>query len=102
MKLDFYLVEAGTDTTVDVAHGNQILNYELIDYYGELNLPDQRIFHTDANPLDIWYTLPIEEYYDKLTKLATHDLLTQYSFDYASYYYLDIVNHKATYPEHFI
>lgn len=102
MQLDFYLVGGCCTTTIEVANGDSILSYALALYYTSSNNEEDRIFNIDANPLNIWYSTVIDKFYSECTKLATHNLVTQYSFDYASHYYLKVVDYKKVYLEHFI
>jgi len=105
MKLDFYLVKEGTKNHIDIEHKNKVLGYELPDYKHNYNYkitPEPSIFAPNAIKGHLWYDATAKEYHGGALKLATHNLLTQYSLDYAVYYYQHIVDIKQTYPEYFI
>lgn len=91
--------------TIEVSnHLGHLLNEQSIDYLYDWSAYSYKAVNPDYLHTGIWFKENIGAYYHNVavTPLATHNLVSSYSLEYAIHYYYNVANFKQTHPEIYV
>lgn len=113
MKLTFYYINVKSSHTsyitfpytIEVTNPlGRLLNENSLDYLREWSTRSYKVVNPDYLYTDTWFKESIDSYYQNIvaTPLATHNLVSSYSLEYAIHYYYNVADYRKTNPEVYI